>query len=97
MGKLVGIVDFIQNTVEKGANSVEGVHRSLAAKPYEALKSVAPLGNVVANVQAMQDSLIGGFYDAVRALNSGTTEAAKVVLTRMENGADKEDSDRLWR
>ncbi|MFO1379262.1 MAG: hypothetical protein U1F63_02665 [Chitinivorax sp.] len=97
MGKLVGIVEFIQGTVEKGANTVEGVHRSLAAKPYEALKSVPPLNGVASSVQALQDSLIGGFYDVVRAVSSGAGETAKVVAERIEGGAEQQDKDRIWK
>ena len=97
MGKLVGLVDFIQTSVEKSANSVEGVHRSLAAKPLQLLKVVSPLEGMVSGVQKVQDKWIGGFYDVVRAVNSGATETAKVVLTRIEQGAASQDGDRIWK
>lgn len=97
MGKLVGIVDYIQTTVEKGANSVEGVHRSLAGKPYEVLKMVPPLQGLVSSVHRVQNQVIGCFYDVVRAINSGTSETVKVVLVRIEGGAAQQDKDRIWK
>ena len=97
MGKLVGIVDFIQSTVEKGASSVEGVHRSLAAKPYEALKVIGPLDGVVSSVQKVQDQCIGGFYDLARALTHSVGETAKAIATRIEGGAEEQDKERIWK
>ena len=97
MGKLVGIVDFIQSTVEKGATSVEGVHRSLAAKPFEVVRMVKPLDEMVFSVQKIQDQCIGSFYDLERALTHSVGETAKVIATRIEGGAEQQDKERIWK
>ena len=97
MGKLVGIVDFIQNTVEKGASAVEGVHRSLAAKPFEVVRMVKPLDEMVGSVQKVQDQCIGGFYDLARALTHSVGETAKVIATRIEGGAEQQVKERIWK
>ncbi len=97
MGKLVGIVDFIQNTVEKGASTVEGVHRSLAAKPFEVVRMVKPLDEMVSSVQKVQDQCIGGFYDLARALTHSVGETAKAIATRIEGGAEQQDKERVWK
>jgi len=97
MGKLVDLVDFVQGAVDKGATSIEGVHRAIAAKPFEMAKSVPPLQGVAGNMQRLQDQCIGGFYDVVRAVSGGAGETAKVLLQRLEQGAEHLDKDRIWK
>jgi hypothetical protein len=75
---LNAIRSLVQDAIDRGATSVEEVHRSIAAMPLEALKKVAPGPATMA--QGLQDQTIGTVYDAIRGLNDQAGQIAQKLL-----------------
>jgi hypothetical protein len=69
---------LVQDAINRGASTVEDVHRSIAAMPLEALKKVAP--GPATTAQAVQDQTIGSIYDAIRSLNEQAGQIAERIL-----------------
>lgn len=78
MPDLNAIRSLVQDAIDRGATSVEEVHRSIAAMPLEALKKVAPGPATMA--QGLQDQTIGTVYDAIRGLNDQAGQIAQKLL-----------------
>lgn len=78
MPDLNAVRSLVQDAINKGATSVEEVHRSIAAMPLEALKKVAPGPATMA--QGLQDQTIGTVYDAIRSLNEQAGQVAERLL-----------------
>ncbi|MGK0291621.1 MAG: hypothetical protein ACI86H_003090, partial [bacterium] len=43
MSKLTELVDLVQDAVNKGASSVEEIHKTIAKQPLEMLKNISPI------------------------------------------------------
>jgi hypothetical protein len=85
MPDLNAIRSLVQEAIDKGASSVEEVHRSIAAMPLEALKKVAP--GPATTAQGVQDQTIGTVYDTIRGLN----EQAGQIAQRLLGGSSSAD------
>ena len=89
------LAKFIQDAIDKGATTVEEVHKSIADLPLKMLEESDLLRGPAKEVQRVQDHTIGAIYDLIRDINKrvGTlasellTEAAKRTGTRAEASA----------
>ena len=84
MPDLNAVRSLVQEAIDRGATSVEEVHRSIAAMPLEALKKVAPGPATLA--QGVQDQTIGAVYDAIRGLNEQASQIAQKLLGGSSSG-----------
>jgi hypothetical protein len=89
------LAKFIQDAIDKGATTVEEVHKSIADLPLTMLEESELLRGAAKEVKRVQDHTIGAIYDLIRGINKrvGTlasellTEAAKQRGTRAEASA----------
>lgn len=92
MGKLRKLKDLVQEVVDKGATTVEDVHKAIAALPLDVLESVEGLEETAGSVKEIQQKSIGGVYDIIRRVNDKVAEIAEEIIGRVEEKAeDKED------
>jgi len=74
--------DFIQEAVDRGANSVQAVHQYIADLPFDALKQTGLLTEDKIGLQAKQQQTIGVVYDAIRRINR---EIGQLISDQFEN------------
>lgn len=89
MGGLRDLKDLVQEVVDKGATSVEEVHKAIAALPLEVLESISGLEEPAKNVKEIQQKSIGGVYDIIRKVNTKVSELAEDLISKVEK--DKEE------
>jgi len=80
------LTDMIQDVVDKGATSVEEIHRAIADLPLEVMTRNGLFEQTAADVRRIQDRSIGAVYDTIREVNHRVTELASKLLE--ENAAD---------
>lgn len=89
------LATFVQDAVDKGATTVEEIHKSIADLPLKILEESELLKGPAKEVQRLQDHTIGAVYDLIRGINEqvGTlasdllAEAAKRRHARAEGSA----------
>jgi hypothetical protein len=87
--------NFIQDAIDKGATTVEKIHKSIADLPLKMLEESELLKGPAKEARRVQDHTIGAVYDVIRRINQqvGTLaskllkEAAKRRGARAEAGA----------
>jgi len=89
------LIEFIQEAVDKGATTIEEIHKSIADLPLKILEQSELLRGSAKEAQRLQDHTIGAIYDVIRKINEqvGTlgsellAEAAKRRSVRGEEDA----------
>ena len=76
------VADLIQEAVDKGATTVEEVHKSIADLPLKMLEGVEFLKKPVKEMRRVQDRSIGAVYDLIRGINEQVAKLATDVLSR---------------
>ncbi len=64
-----GLVRMIQDSVDKGATTVEEIHRAIADLPLEVLERTDLFGKTAAQIRDVQGKTIGAVYDLIRDVN----------------------------
>jgi hypothetical protein len=81
-GRAQRLADLIQDAVDKGATTVEEVHKSIADLPLKMLEEIQFLKKPVKEVRRVQDRSIGAVYNLIRRINDQVGTLAADVLTR---------------
>ncbi|MFC1888995.1 hypothetical protein ACFL4G_04485 [Thermodesulfobacteriota bacterium] len=89
MSNLLKLKDLVQDLIDKGATSVEQIHKAIVAMPFETLEKIEPLENVVKSTKKIQESTIGTVYDVIRNVNKEVGRLAEELL----GGADARKDD----
>lgn len=84
MGTLKEIKDLVQEAIDRGATTVEEVHREIAKTPLKVLESIAPDLPVTKIAGDVQQQTIGTVYEIIRVFNSAVGEAADELLKKIE-------------
>lgn len=63
---LIGLRDLVINAVDKGSNSMEGIHKSLANLPFKAVSKIGPLEAPANGLGEAMEESIGKAYDMTR-------------------------------
>ena len=79
------IKDMVQQAVERGATSVEQIHRYVADLPFEVLERAGVLDDDRLGLRRTQRHTIGMVYDAIRRINE---EVGRFVSDQIENLED---------
>ena len=74
------LVKFIEEAIEKGATTVEDVHRSIADLPLKMLEESELLRGTAKEVRRVQDHTIGAVYDLIRHINEQVGTLASELL-----------------
>jgi len=84
MSKLQGLVQLVQDAVDKGATAIEDVHLAVANEPLNILKKIPPLESVASGIQKMLNHGITAVYEIIRTVNRETGEMVSGVLGKIE-------------
>jgi hypothetical protein len=69
MSTPTSVAAAIHDTIDDVTTTVEGVHRSIAAVPFEILDGVPALQGTLEEIRSVQEHSIGVAYDLVRKVN----------------------------
>jgi predicted DNA-binding protein len=90
------LAKFIEEAIEKGATTVEDVHKSIANLPLKILEESELLRAPAKEVRRVQDHTIGAIYDLIRHINEqvGTLAAELLDQAAKRRGAIQWTSSR---
>jgi hypothetical protein len=71
---------FIQDAIDKGATTVEEIHKSIADLPLKMLEESELLRGPAKEVRRVQDHTIGAIYDVIRRINEQVGTLASELL-----------------
>jgi len=79
------IKDLVQEMIDKGATSVEQIHKAISDMPFEALGKIEPLESTVETTKKIHDETVGNVYNIIRKVNEEVGKQADELLKGMEN------------
>ena len=85
-GKWKTRVRFITDAIEKGATTVEDVHKSIAQLPLKVLEESDLLRGPAKEVRRIQDHTIGVVYDLIRYING---QVGRLATERLDQAANR--------
>ncbi len=74
------LTTWIEEHVDRGATSVEEIHKAIADLPLDVLERNGLLERTAAEVREVQDRSIGAVYDVIRDVNRRVGELASNLL-----------------
>lgn len=74
------LTELIEDAVNKGANTVEQIHREIADLPLGVLERLGLFERTTSDVRRVQDASIGAVYDVIRDVNTLVTKLAGDLL-----------------
>lgn len=88
MSRLSELIGLVQETIDKGATTVEEVHQAIMNQPIDVIEKIAPsLEGPAASVRNIQNRTIGGVYDIIRTVNQEVGKIAQELLIKAERSA----------
>ncbi len=82
--KLRELKDLVQEAIDKGATTVEQVHKTIANMPLDVLEKIEPISPAVKEVRKVHDATIGNVYEIIRTINQKVGEIANDLLSKIE-------------
>ncbi|WP_420426958.1 hypothetical protein [Algiphilus sp.] len=92
MSQIYSLKDIVHQAVEEGANTVEDVHRRVAALPFDQLERIAAFEGLARRARGLHDQISSTVYDTVRAVNARVDELAEDALNRAGIARDDQDA-----
>lgn len=83
--KRQALASFIQDAIDKGATTIEEIHRAIADLPLKVLEESEFLRGPAKEVRRVQDQTIGAVYDLVRGINEEVGTLASELLGRSKH------------
>jgi len=74
------LASFVQDAIDKGATTVEEIHKSIADLPLKLLEEGELLRGPAKEVRRVQDHTIGAIYDVIRGINQQVGTLASDLL-----------------
>jgi hypothetical protein len=74
------LVKLIQDSIDKGATTVEEIHKSIADLPLKILEGSELLKGPAKEVRHVRDHTIGALYDVIRKVNEEVGTLASELL-----------------
>jgi hypothetical protein len=74
------LTKLIQDAIDKGATTVEDIHKSIADLPLKILEESELLRGPAKEVRRVQDHTIGAIYDLIRGINQQVGTLASELL-----------------
>jgi hypothetical protein len=75
------LAKFVEDAIDKGATTVEEIHKSIADLPLKVLEESELLRGAAKEVMRVQDHTIGAIYDLIRDINKRVGTLASELLT----------------
>jgi len=82
MTKPKDIADLVEEAIDKGATTVEEIHKSIADLPLKVLEKINILKKPIKEVRRVQDYSIGAVYDLIREINERAGKLASDMLRK---------------
>lgn len=82
--KLELLKDLVQDAIDKGARSVEEIHKTIAALPFETLEKA---GLTDATLKEKHNQFLSSVYGAVRSVNKQIGDFASDIFKNIEDGS----------
>ena len=76
----MALARFVQDAIDRGATTVEDIHKSIADLPLKILEESELLRRPAKEVQRIQDRTIGAIYDVIRGINEQVGTLASELL-----------------
>jgi len=89
MSKLIELKDLIQETIDKGATSIEQIQLEIAKKPIEILEKIEQLKPVAGQIKGIHQASIGTVYEKIRTINKQVGEMAGELLKKVDKKSCK--------
>ena len=74
------LAEWIQDTVDRTATSIEGIHKAIAAIPLDVMRSSGFFEQTAEDVLELQDRSISAVYETVRDVNRRVVGLASDLL-----------------
>ena len=74
------LIGLIQDEIDKGATTVEEIHKAIADLPLKVLEESDLLKGPAKEVRRVQDHTIGAMYDLIREVNQQVGTFASELL-----------------
>jgi len=78
------VKDLVQEMIDKGATTVEQIHRSIADMPFQALEKIEPLEETVKSTKKIHDETVGNVYNIIRKVNEEVGKQADELLKGLD-------------
>lgn len=92
LGKIEILKDMVQEAVDKGATTVEEVHRTIAEVPIEQLEQAGLLdADGAQEKKDFHHRTVGTIYDAIRGVNRLVGEMASDIFEALEEAKKASD------
>jgi hypothetical protein len=88
------LAGLIKDAIDKGATTVEDIHKSIADLPLKVLEESDLLRGPAKEVRRIQDHTIGAIYDLIRDINERVgTLASELLAEPSRRGGDRAAED----
>jgi hypothetical protein len=94
LNRIKSLQELVQDTINKGATSVEEVHRSIASMPFDQLEKIAALEASSQKARKLTDQSIGAVYDSIRSLNDRAGKIARDLLAKLDRTSPAQSGGR---
>lgn len=88
IARVEAIKDLIQDAVDKGAKSVEEIHKTILDLPISALDERGLLGAGGGKAREAVSQSVGSVYEAIRQINHEIGQMASGILESIEDHED---------
>jgi len=94
LSKIKQVKDAVQEIVDKGATSVEEIHKSIARIPFKHIEETAgdQVKSYVEPVENFQTKTISAVYDLIRKVNREVGGLADAVLGKLGEPGTKTEA-----
>jgi hypothetical protein len=80
MARKKTLPEIVREAVDRGATSVEEVHKAIAHLPLDVLEKLDGLKEPAEKIKRIEDATIGAVYDTIRRANAEVTKLAAELL-----------------
>jgi len=81
--KLEMLKDLVQDAIDKGATSVEEIHKKIADLPFDTLEQAGLMDNTLKD---KHNQLLSGIYNTIRNVNKQIGDFATDIFEKIEDG-----------
>ena len=87
------LIRMVQDEIDKGATTVEEIHKAIAELPLKVLEESDLLKRPAKEVRRVQDHTIGAIYDLIRDINQRVgTFASELLADAAKSRATREET-----